>query len=64
LLSDFENLHIENGSLSDPNLVKIGEFVVDVDITSRDNLKRMRKYLPKNEYQMLKGRKAARMDRA
>ena len=45
------------------SLVVIGEFIVNLDITSRSDIKKMRNYFPQKEYLALKNRKTARMQR-
>jgi hypothetical protein len=41
----------------------VGDFVFDVDLVSKASLISMRKFLPKEEYRLLKNRKSARICR-
>ena len=48
---------------ADPNVVRIGDFLIDLDIISKEDLIKMRRLLPQNEYKLLKNRKCARITR-
>jgi hypothetical protein len=45
------------------DIVRIGQFNVNVGLVSKDSIKEMRTYLPMEEYRLLKNRKSARMCR-
>ena len=45
------------------NVVKVGDFVFDVERVSKPALISMRKFLPSEEYRLLKNRKSARICR-
>ena len=46
-----------------PNIVKVGDFIFDVEVVSKSSLIAMRKFLPSEEYRLLKNRKSARLCR-
>ena len=46
-----------------PDIVKVGEFLFNVEIVSKASLISMRKFLPSEEYRLLKNRKSARLCR-
>ena len=48
---------------SNPNVVRAGDFLIDLDIISKQSLIKMRRLLPKQEYKMIKNRKCARLTR-
>lgn len=48
----------------DCKMFPIGSFLIKIDQITIANLKKMRKLLPKNEYQLLKNRKCAQLCRA
>ena len=43
--------------VDNPNLVKIGDFVINIIEVSIKEIKHLRKYLPKVAYKMVKNRK-------
>ncbi len=45
------------------DIVKVGEFIFDIGVVSKASLISMRKYLPSEEYRLLKNRKSARLCR-
>jgi len=46
-----------------PDIVRIGLFLVNVNVVSKQSLKAMRTYWPKELYRMIKNRKSARISR-
>ena len=46
-----------------PDIVKVGDFLFDIETVSKATLISMRKYLPPEEYRLLKNRKSARLCR-
>ena len=46
-----------------PDIVKVGEFIFDIENVSKASLISLRKYLPSEEYRLLKNRKSARLCR-
>ena len=46
-----------------PDLVRIGEFLIDIVKVSKNDLKSMRTYWPLESYKMVKNRKTARVSR-
>ena len=46
-----------------PDIVKVGNFLFNIEIVSKAALISMRKYLPSEEYRLLKNRKSARLCR-
>ena len=46
-----------------PDIVKVGDFLFNVEIVSKASLISMRKFLPSEEYRLLKNRKSARLCR-
>ena len=46
-----------------PEIVKIGSFLVDINLVCKNDLKAMRTYWPKELYRMIKNRKSARICR-
>lgn len=49
--------------LEDPDIVVIGDFTINIDKIRKESLIGMRKYLPSDEYRLLKNRKSARLCR-
>lgn len=49
--------------VDNPNLVKIGDFLINIIEVSIKEIKFLRKYLPKAAYKMVKNRKTAREHR-
>ena len=49
--------------VDNPNLVKIGDFLINIIEVSIKEIKHLRKYLPKLAYKMVKNRKQAREHR-
>lgn len=45
------------------DIVKVGDFIFDVELVSKATLISMRKFLPSEEYRLLKNRKSARLCR-
>ena len=45
------------------DVVRVGSFLINIEKVTKDQIKRMRKFLPPNEYKLLKNRKTARMCR-
>ena len=45
------------------DLVRVGRFIVHIGISSKTDMKKVRKYFPREEYKCLKNRKSARMQR-
>jgi hypothetical protein len=45
------------------DIVKVGEFIFDIGVVSKASLISMRKFLPSEEYRLLKNRKSARLCR-
>ena len=45
------------------DVVRVGSFLINIEMVTKDQIKRMRKFLPPNEYKLLKNRKTARMCR-
>ena len=48
----------------DEDIVRIGNFLINVGAVSKNSLKAMRTYWPMEDYRLLKNRKTARMQRA
>ena len=48
---------------NNPNIVRVGDFMIDIDIISKDSLIKMRRLLPKTDYKLIKNRKCARLTR-
>ena len=46
------------------NIVKVGDFIFNVELVTKSSLISMRKFLPSEEYRLLKNRKSARLCRA
>ena len=46
-----------------PDIVKVGDFLFNIETVSKATLISMRKYLPPEEYRLLKNRKSARLCR-
>ena len=46
-----------------PDIVVVGDFVFDIEIVSKTALISLRKFLPSEEYRLLKNRKSARLCR-
>jgi len=63
--SDETNSQKKSKESKDKNMdiVKVGEFQFDIGIVSKTALISMRKYLPSEEYRLLKNRKSARLCR-
>ena len=51
------------GKDEEEDIVRIGNFLVNVSIVTKDALKSMRTYWPMEEYRLLKNRKSARICR-
>jgi hypothetical protein len=47
----------------DPNIVVVADFTINIDKISKQQLISMRKFLPSEEYRLLKNRKSARLCR-
>jgi len=45
------------------NIVKVGDFVFNIEIVSKTSPISLRKFLPSEEYRLLKNRKSARLCR-
>ena len=45
------------------NIVKVGDFIFNIEVVSKPALISMRKFLPSEEYRLLKNRKSARICR-
>jgi hypothetical protein len=43
--------------------VRIGQFLINIDLVTKDALKSMRTYWPANQYRTIKNRKSARLCR-
>ena len=48
---------------NNPNVVRAGDFIIDIDMISMDDLKKMRLLIPKKEYNSVKNRKSSRLNR-
>lgn len=48
---------------ADPNVVRVGDFLIDLDVISKADLIKIRKFLPKGDYKLIKNRKCARLTR-
>ena len=48
---------------NNPNVVRVGDFLIDIDIISKEDLIKMRRLLPKAGYKLVKNRKCARLTR-
>ena len=46
-----------------PDIVVVGDFIFDIEIVSKTALISLRKFLPSEEYRLLKNRKSARLCR-
>lgn len=46
-----------------PDMVRVGDFQFNIEIVEKDSLISMRKFLPPEEYRLLKNRKSARICR-
>lgn len=44
-------------------VVKIGQFYINIDLVTKDSLKSMRTYWPADQYRTIKNRKSARLCR-
>lgn len=60
-IADLDAEAIDNGKDSD--IVRVGNFVINIEMVSKLELINMRKYLPPEEYRLLKNRKSARLCR-
>ena len=54
-------MSIEDGK--DGDIVNVGEFTVNLAVVDKDQLINLRKYMPREEYRLVKNRKIARLCR-
>jgi len=57
-ISEFENEEIKEG-----DVVQVGDFTINIEKITKQQLINMRKFLPSEEYRLLKNRKSARLCR-
>lgn len=55
-----KSAHLEE---EDQDLVRIADFTINIDVVTKQQLISMRKFLPADEYRLLKNRKSARICR-
>ena len=52
-----------NGKHSKKSICEVGQFLINLELVSRESLKAMRSFWPKKDYEMIKNRKSARLAR-
>ena len=53
----------EKKDAKNANIVRVGDFIFNIEIVTKASLISMRKFLPSEEYRLLKNRKSARLCR-